>query len=74
MTTTKADNVMNIDEAENFVKISVGKILKTCKATSKANRASTSKGKRGVDQSDKGTPKDQEMSQFKTDPLGRRTN
>ncbi|PON52482.1 hypothetical protein PanWU01x14_208800 [Parasponia andersonii] len=55
---TKEDNnVMIVDEGENIVETSVGKIRKSCGATSKAKRAATSKDKRGIDESDEGTPK-----------------
>ncbi|PON40564.1 hypothetical protein TorRG33x02_340100 [Trema orientale] len=62
--TKEDDNVMNIDEGENIVEAFVGKIRKSCGTTSKAKRAVTSKGKRGVDESDKGTPKGKQHSSF----------
>ncbi|PON83849.1 Ulp1 protease family, C-terminal catalytic domain containing protein [Trema orientale] len=65
--TKEDENVMSMDEGDDFVEISIENIRKSCGATSKAKSVATSKGKRIAEEFDEETAIGEELSSFEKD-------
>ncbi|PON44225.1 Ulp1 protease family, C-terminal catalytic domain containing protein [Trema orientale] len=65
--TKEDENVLSMDEGDNFIETSIENIRMSCGATSKAKSAATSKGKRIAEEFDEETTIGEELSPFEKD-------